>query len=124
MLISVPLTVSDGVGDRIFDWFRQVPGEVAGLYIEPAATAQSMSQLKSAHLIQKNKSLRHSLQSSETVALVNPDTDGPTDGPIVVTVSVMHDSKHSEAEVEKRVKILLATASVAGFTAAIMRGEI
>lgn len=124
MLLTTPLIINDGTDDRTFDWFRQVPGEVAGLYIEPAATAQSISQLKSAHMTQKNKSKRHSLQSSETVALVSPDLDGPTEAPIVVTISVMHDPKHAEADVEKRLKLLTASVAAVGFTAALMRGEI
>lgn len=124
MLFTTPLTLNDGVADRIFNWLRQVPGEIAGLYKETAATAISESQLKTAHSVQKNLKKRHMLQKTEVVDLVNPGDSDPSNDAIVVTITVVHNSKHSDAEIEKQVKLLTAAASTVGFSAAFVSGEI
>lgn len=124
MLLNVPITCNDGTDDRIFNWLMQSPGETAGLYKETAADPSAVSQLKSAHALQKDKRKRHLFQSSEIIALVNPDTDGPTDDLVQVNLTIVHNKKHAVADIEKRVKILLAAAGVAGFTLAITSGEI
>jgi len=123
-LFTTPLVINDGTDDRTFDWLRQIPGEIGGLYTEPAATASAVSRLKTGHSTQKNGRERHLLQRSEQVALTNPGDNDPALDPIVVNITVQHHPKHALADVEKQVIIAIGAASETGFTAASMRGEI
>lgn len=123
-LLTTPLIISDGTASRTFNWLRQVPNKVAGLYTETAATAKSESQLATSHTTQKSGTERHLFQRSEIVALVDPDVGGITDDLILVNITVYHNKKHNELEVEKQLNLAIAAASVAGFTAALMRKEI
>jgi len=123
-LFTVPLVINDGSADRTFNWLRQVPGEIGGLYTEPAAAASAASTLKTGHSTQKNGRERHLCQRSEQVALTDPGDNDPALDVIVVNITVSHHPKHASAAVEKEVKLLLAAAGVTGFTAAMMRGEI
>lgn len=116
-LITTPLTVSDGTVDRIFDLQYQLPGAQLGAqYCEPTALPALESKLMSLHGQTKNGRVRHMLQSSELMPLVNPGPTEPIDDGVVINLTVSHHPKHAVADVEKRIKILLNTAAVAGFT--------
>lgn len=124
MLFTVPITLNDGTTNRSFDWLRQEPSQLAGLYREPAATAVSASRIRTSHMTEKSGRERHLLQSSENIALVDPGDNDPTMDSVIINISIAHHPKHAAADVEKRLKLALAAASISGFTADIMAQEI
>lgn len=125
-LFTTPLTLNDGTGDRIFDYQYQEPGAtIAARYNEPAASGSSESRLRAAHMdIKKSGRKRHLLQSSELVALVEPGALDPASDTIVCNVTIEHHPKHAVADIEKRLKLVLAAAGIVGFTLSIVQGDI
>lgn len=124
-LLTTPLVVNDGTADRTFNWLYQVPGDsLGGNYNEPAASAARKSELRSLHMTAKSGQERHMLQSSEIVALVEPGSNDPASDAIIINLTVSHNPKHASADVEKRVKILLASAGTVGFVARLMARNI
>lgn len=123
-LFTTPATFNDGADDRIFDFQRQQLNAIGGVYNEPAASPMAQSELMTLHTTAKSKKERHLLQSSEMVALVEPGEGDPSTDSIVVNITVAHHRKHAAADVEKRLKILLAAAGLSGFTAKFMARNI
>ncbi len=125
-IFTVPITLNDGTDDRIFDYQYQEPGAIiAARYNEPAASSSSESRLRVAHMdIKKTGRKRHLLQSSELVALVDPGANDPASDSIVVNITFEHHPKHDSADIEKRLKIVLAAATLAGFTTSLVQGDI
>jgi len=126
MFFTVPLVISDGSGNRTFNFQMQEPGlSPIGRYNEPASTASAESRLRVAHYdVSRNGRKRHLIQSSEIVVLVNPGEGDPADDVIIANITIEHHPKHSEAAVEKRLKLALAAAGIAGTTASLMQGNV
>jgi hypothetical protein len=123
-LFTSPQTLSDGTTDRIFNWLRQVPGKISGVYQETAALASAVSRLVTAHSVEKSGRKRHQLQRVETCALTNPGTDEPTDDVIILNVTISHHPKHDPLDVEKQVNIVSAALGISGFTASFIAEEL
>jgi uncharacterized Ntn-hydrolase superfamily protein len=124
-LFTSPVTLSDGTGSRIFTYQLQEPGNIiAGRWNEPAALAAANSVLRVLQSTQKNGFKRHMLQSAETIALTDPGVSDPASADVVINITISHHPKHAVADVEKRVLLLKNAISIAGFTNAIMQGNI
>lgn len=124
-LFTVPLSLNDGATDRIFNWLRQIPNRVAGLYHEPLSTALSESRFEVAHQApDKSGRERHLLKSHERCALLNPGVKDPANDIIDINLTCVFNPKADPADIEKRFKLLLAAASTSGFIAGFTRGEL
>lgn len=122
-LFTVPLVINDGSADRTFNWLRQVPNEVAGLYNEPAAPASSVSRLKSQHTtIGKTGIKRHLVQRTEVceLPLLGTETIART-AAITVNLTVTHHPEAVASDVDQQVQLLIdAVASNVNFTQVLM----
>lgn len=124
-LFTTPLTLPDATPtDHIFDWLRQVPGSVAGLYRETAAASMKASLLKTSHTTEKSGRERHMLQRSVQVDLTDPGADDPSSDVVLITVTVAHHPKHSSDDVEDELTIVKNALAVSGLTSRFMAGEI
>lgn len=124
-LFTTPLTINDGTADRIFDWQYQEPGSaLVGRYYEPAASASAESMVRVAHTESKSGIKRHLIQRSEECSLVDPSDDEPAAAPITVNITVNHNPKHADADIEKQVLLAKAMLSIAGITASVTAGNI
>lgn len=101
MLLTTPLTLSDGSANHIFNWLRQdasVPP--TGLYIETAADPSLEKRIKTSHTSVRRNGKRHLVSLSGKYNFTGPDADGVTAGPIVANFTIYHNALHSAATIE------------------------
>lgn len=123
-LFSNPQTINDGVTDRIFNWLRQVPSQIAGIWSESAADPSAASQFKTAHSTENSGRKRHLLQRVENCTLTEVDSDGRTTDDIIVNLTVSHHPNADATDVEKQVTLVRNAAGLSGFVADFMREEL
>lgn len=101
MLLTTPLTLSDGSANHVFNWLRQdasVPP--TGLYIETAADPSLEKRIKTSHTSAKGNGKRHLVSLSGKYNFTGPDAHGVTSGPIVANFTIYHNALHSAATID------------------------
>lgn len=121
-IFSDPLLANDGTVDRSFSFRSQLSDKktVVGEWIEPLAPLADDSRILIKHDTSSPTVRRRLMQVVSSALLL----DGVTRKPIVINLTVTYHPSHSEAEITKRMKILLAAAGKATFLANFLRGLI
>lgn len=120
-LFTDPIVLNDGTNDRTFTFRNPImeSGSTGSNYVEEAASAASESVIIVKNSRSNKGSRRHLLQRSEMVQLTDDATDGIK--PIIVNITISHYPSHTEANIEKQLKLALAAAGMTGFVGKVVR---
>lgn len=121
-IFTDPLVINDGTADRTFNFRSQLPDKkaVVGEWVEPAAPLTDDSRILIKHDTSSPTNRRRLLQVVSSCLLA----DGVTRKPIVINMTVTYHPSHSEVDITKRVKLLIAAASKVSFPGNFLRGLI
>jgi hypothetical protein len=122
-LFSNPMTINDGVGDRIFSFRAQQPDSksVVGDYIEDAAAISAQSLLVVKH-DSKPTAPRHLLQRTiNLVPAANADSELKR---VTLNFTLTCDKEFTAAEVTPEFVLFLDALSEVGFLANLMNSKI
>lgn len=121
-IFADPLVVNDGTADRTFNFRSQLPDKkaVVGEWVEPASPLSDDSRILIKHDT-SSPTIRRRLAQTTCSCLL---ADGVTRKPIVVNLTVSYHPSHSEVEITKRVKLLIAAVSKVSFIGNFLRGLI
>lgn len=104
-----PTTINDGVADRTIALRGQLPSKnsIKTEYFEPGGTITLVSEYR---ILQPSQTVHNNVSRTKLEAPVEDDVLKP----ITVNISLIHDKRHSEADIAKAMAVAFGSLPNAG----------